>query len=374
MAFALGVNFPWVTCGHDFGPRPSAWAGARPTDWSAVERELTALRALGACVVRFWILAGGVNYPVGRDAHAIADVVPFHAPYPSRWAWARGRAHRFEPRTDPPPLPDAFLDDFTRLLAACRAAGVALLPSLFSFEIFLPILDQKGGPKSGGRGAFVLGNRTPRFFDGVLEPLLERSEAYRDAIFAWEVMNEPDWAVLPTPERGPWVSPDALAAVLLEGVRRIARRGFTATVGFANARPSWLPMPVTRELRALAERGAYLHQRHFYPREDLGMRLAPASESAITPCLLGELPTAQARRWADPELWRTECEPERYLEARLALAEQRGYVGALVWACRSDDPQTRWDARVRAQLSRAAERLGDAQGGGARRGRLPTRL
>ena len=45
-----------------------------------------------------------------------------------------------------------------------------------------------------------------------------------------------------------------------------------------------------------------------------------------------------------------------YLEARLALAKERGYVGALVWACRSADLHTRWDERVKAQVKRAAER------------------
>lgn len=352
--FVLGVNVPWVRCGHDFGPRPPAWAGAPPTDWSALARELESVRALGARVARFWILAGGVNYPVGVDPSRIADAVPFTAPFSSRRPWARERAHRLELRGDPPSLPSAFLADFERLLVACRAADVKLLPSLVSFELFARLREQAGGPRSGGRGAFVLGARTGPFYDRVLEPLLERSEPYRDALFAWEVMNEPDWAALPTPERGPWAPPEALAAFLLEGARRVARRGFRATIGFANPRPSWLPPDVLAGLRALADRGVYVHQRHFYPREDLGMRLPPAHASAVVPCLLGELPTAQAARWADPELWLTESDPERYLEARLALAKERGYEGALVWSCRGSDPQSRWSPGTRAQLRRAA--------------------
>lgn len=352
-AFVIGANFPWVTCGHDFGPRPPAWNGAPPTDWAKVRDELEGLAAIGVRVVRFWILAGGINYPVGRDPIEIAREVPFTAPYPSRWAWAKGRAFRFEPR-EAPPLPRAFLDDFAALLEACRAAGVRLIPSLLSFEMLLPIVEQKGGPKSGGRGAFVLGPLRARFLDATLEPLLEVSELDRDAIFAWEVMNEPDWPALPTRHRGPYAPPDALSAFLLEGAERIARRGFLATIGFCNARPTWLAPSAQRGLARLAASGRYLHQRHFYAREDLGMRLPPAAWSAIQPCLLGELPTAQARRWADPELWDTEADPDRYLEARIALAKERGYTGALVWAVKSDDPQTRWDDRVRAQIRRAA--------------------
>lgn len=351
----LGANYPWVTCGHDFGPRPPAWSGAGPTDWNRVRADFDELAALGLTLVRYWILAGGVNYPAGRDVLELADRVPFREPY-RRGRWAHARAFRYEPHGDPPPLPGAFLDDFARLLAACRAARVRLIPSLLSFEFFLPILEHRGGPTSGGRGAFVLGHRRRAFFDAVLEPLLDVAESYRDALFAFEVMNEPDWPALASAHREPFVPPRALADFLVDGARRIARRGFVATIGFCNARPTWLPDDARDALRALAARGAYVHQRHFYAREDLGMRLAPASASAVEPCLLGELSTAQYARWADPELWTTESEPERYLEARLALASERGYLGALVWACRSDDVHSRWDACVKAQLRRAAGR------------------
>jgi hypothetical protein len=357
MTFVLGANIPWVTCGHDFGPRPPAWRGARPTDWAALERELAALHALGLRVARFWVLAGGVNYPVGSDPTAIADVVPFDAPYPSRRHWRTAQTYRFELRGALPRLPDAFLEDFERLLEACRAADVALLPSLTSFELLGPIVSHTGGPRSGGRGSFVLGARTGPFLDAVLEPLLERCEPYRDAIFAWEVMNEPDWGALPRGVRGPWAPPDALSAFLLEGVRRIARRGFRATIGFIHARPTWLSPEHRATLQTLADRDSYVHQTHFYAREDIGMRLPRASDTAVTPCLLGELPSAQAYRWADPELWATEAEPDRYLEARLALAAERGYVGALVWSCRGTDSQTRWNASTQAQIARAARRL-----------------
>ncbi len=357
MPFVLGVNVPWITCGHDFGSRPPAWAGARATDWTALEGELRGLRALGVRVARYWILAGGVNYPVGADPHELADVVPFDAPYATRHAWRDAQTFRFALRDAPPGLPEAFLADFERLLRACRAADVALLPSLMSFELFAPIVSHPGGPASGGRGSFVLGAQMRPFFDAVLEPLLERSERYRDALFAWEVVNEPDWAALPRANRDAWVPAEALSTFLLEGVRRIARRGFRASIGFIHARPTWLPEETRHALQRLADRGEYLHQRHFYAREDLGMRLPEARESAVTPCLLGELPTAQAHRWADPELWATECEPERYLEARLALVAERGYAGALVWSCRATDPQTRWDDGTRAQLARAAVRF-----------------
>ncbi|HJL18396.1 MAG TPA: hypothetical protein RMH99_22220, partial [Sandaracinaceae bacterium LLY-WYZ-13_1] len=150
MSFSVGANFPWVTCGHDFGPRPVAWAGAPPTDWAAVEAELRALRRLGVSLVRWWLLAGGVNYPVGTPAEAVARRVPFDPPAPWWAPWRRGRRRRpalerWAPTGPPPALPRAFLDDVERLLAAAARAGVRLVPSLLSFELLLPIRDHRGG-------------------------------------------------------------------------------------------------------------------------------------------------------------------------------------------------------------------------------------
>ena len=71
MSFFVGLSHPWVRCGHDFGPRPPPWQGVGPTDWGAVEAELRRWReAAGVRWSRWWLLAGGVNYPVGRDPHA----------------------------------------------------------------------------------------------------------------------------------------------------------------------------------------------------------------------------------------------------------------------------------------------------------------
>lgn len=358
MSFVLGANYPWLRCGHDFGPRPPAWAGAGPTDWAQVRRDFEALSDLGLSVVRFWLLAGGVNYPVGRNPFAIAARVPFVDRLSRRSPWHD--AERLEPRAEPPPLPSAFLDDFARLLTICRETGVRLLPSLLSFELFFPLVAQPGGPVSGGRSAFVLGNNQSLFFDRVLEPLLDLGVAHQDALFAFEVMNEPDWPVLGLDERGPTTPALALSRFLADGATRIARRGLLGTIGFCHAHPTWLTAEASATLTQLATEGAYLHQRHFYPREDLGMRLAQADASITSPCLLGELPSAQSGRWADPELWSTESDPERYLEARIALAQERGYAGALIWGCRSEDPHSRWDARVRAQLRRAARNTSSA--------------
>ena len=340
----LGVNFPWVACGHDFGPRPPAWSGSGPTDWGAVERELVEMRALGLEVVRFWIFGGGVNLPCGVDPATIVRREGFGAGYPEdaeRWA---------APETIPP-LPRAFLDDLERLLEACDRSGVALWPSLASFEAFFPIRERKKGVTSGGRGAWL---RAPGFFDAVLEPILEVAERHRGALAAFEICNEPGWAVDrgwkggPRGAHPPWIEEGALGAWLVDGARRVARRELRASIGFVDAAVPWLPPSHRTTLRRLAGSGRYVHQTHHYPKPDGRRLLPPADRSPILPCWVGELPTSRARRWFDDGL--AEDDDDAYLGARLAHAAALGYEGALLWAARAKDRQVRWDAATRARV------------------------
>lgn len=340
----LGINFPWESCGHDFGPRPPAWAGAAPRDWDAVEAELRSLRALGLTVVRWWVFAGGVNLPVGVDPSAIADRRPLDA-WPRAEAWV--------PRAPLPPLPRAFLEDFERLLGACARAGVALWPSLVSFEIFSPHEEQAKGVSSRGRAEFLLGSRAG-FFDACLEPLLDVCESHRSAVAAFEIANEPGWALNrggldhPLGPHPPWVSRRALSEFLMEGVRRVARRHIRASIGAVRVRPRWLRWRDRWALARLADRGLYVHQLHHYPKSEQDT-LAAARQSPIRPCWVGELPTARHGRWGDPGLG--EDDPERYLEARLRLVESLDYEGALLWARRAADPQVAWGEGTRRQIA-----------------------
>lgn len=360
MSFLLGINFPWLTCGHDFGPRPPEWSNESRTDWGAVEAELRELRELGLTLIRWWVLAGGVNLPVGAPASSIATRVPFDEPWPPHLRPSVRERPRYPERWELhaalPPLPRQFLDDFEQLLEACARAEVRLVPSLVSFELFLPIEDQ-GGPTSGGRSAFVLGGQQAAFFDATLEPLLEVCERYRHALAAFEVANEPGWTLAPDGQserygpHPPWVSAPDLTEFLIDGVRRIARRDLRATIGFSVPQPRWLPPSARTTLRRIADRGAYVHQRHHYPRERTD-RLPPATDGAVQPCWLGEMPTSPAVRWPDEGL--AEGDETRFLERRLNLARERGYEAALVWASHATDQAVRWDTREKVQVRRAA--------------------
>ncbi len=343
----LGVNFPWVTCGHDFGPRPPAWAGAAPTDWARVEVELTSLAAIGITSVRWWLLGGGVNFPCGIEPSAIASRRPFGSTFPAD-------AHLWEPVSPLPPLPAAFIEDFERLLVICERAGLALWPSLCSFESFLPIEEQAGGVTSRGRGQLLLDSG---FYDSTLEPLLDACERHRGGLFAFEVINEPSWALTAGwlharfGDHPPWVSAEAMSAFVLDGVDRIARRGITATIGFLDASVPWLDVVARARLRSLAARGLYVHQHHHYPGVTGQRALPPAWRSAVQPVWIGEVSTTRHGRWRGSGL--AEDDDEAFLRRRLEHIEARGYAGALLWARHASDPHAGWDERVEAAVRAA---------------------
>lgn len=359
MSFVLGVNVPWLQCGHDFGPRPPKWAGTPRTDWRAFETDLRRLRGLGLKVARFWVLAGGVNIVPGQRTDTWARRVRFVEPWPRprRWLerWRPGGPRRWEwDRT--PTLPVSFLDDFRAIFEAADAADMQLVPSLVSFEFFFPIRQSSDGVPD--QGHIALAQRRD-FFDHYLEPLLDIAESHRPVLAAFEVMNEPDWVVRPGYRNGPygahppWWGAAPMARWLVDGVRRIARRGMRATIGFADGAAAWVPGHERGALVRYARAGRYVHQHHHYPRAD-SSRLPAASSSPIEPCWVGEMATARAEPWRDPE---AEEDSPRFLEARLRVVRARGYRGALVWSCHAADAQTDWSPAVIAQLRRvAAER------------------
>jgi hypothetical protein len=272
-------------------------------------------------------------------------------------------------------LPEPFLEDFAALCRACGNAGLKLLPSLMSFEWFQPAVRLTGDAISRGRRLFVFGReRTDEFLSATLAPLLQVSASHRDSIFAWEIMNEPDWVI----EGGPiqinrvdygilptlhWVPSTDMSRFLLEAVDRVRAAGFVASVGFGRSDLHWLSPGVRERFTDWADQGTYVHQVHHYPTFYSDYRLEDHAALPIRPCLLGEMPTGPGGtpsnlRWRDPELRMTERDPHRYLEARLELAQQRAYPAALLWACHSTDSRSAFGPDQQAQVRRfAASRL-----------------
>jgi hypothetical protein len=344
----VGINYPWLCCGWDFGAPPPGY-GQRPALAEVVERDFLRLRAAGVEIVRWFVLADGFGYGTG-----------VLAPQRDGGDFRFGAEARLEP---------ALLADFEALLALCARSQLRLLPVLVDFHWGFPGLDRHTrdaptlelwdrSPRAGAPGVrlhaararaahlpegFVKGGRadvlrdagvTARFVEHVLAPLLSVSRRHADAIYAWELINEPEWIVkrplLPRRlDRRARVEPAAMRRFLRTGLSVIADHGFTATVGFASARALRRWDSPRRPL------GLGLNQIHYYPSSLLS-RLPRAHFSNGLPCLLGELAShpAAPRPWPDLPASRQD------LAARLALARARGYTAALAWSYRATDRAT----------------------------------
>ena len=85
------------------------------------------------------------------------------------------------------------------------------------------------------------------FFDRILDPLLELSMQYLDSIYAWELINEPEWVVR---NLWPWwkrdrdrmVSRKEMKEFIAEGIRRINAKRLSDGSGSVSNPRSDLPI------------------------------------------------------------------------------------------------------------------------------------
>jgi hypothetical protein len=344
----VGINYPWLHCGWDFGPEPPGY-GPRVAR-AELRADLTRLARAGVQIVRWFVLADGFVYGTGELG-------------PQR---EKG-TFRF---TAEAALPASFVDDFASLLALCAELGLQLLPVLIDYHFAFPGLARDSEdartlslwdrtPRRGQKpslrllvarerasrlpAGYVKGGRadviadsasTGRFIERVLVPLLAASQRYEHAIYAWELINEPEWIMRRMPFEPGFRLPRAAVCRFMErGLGVIRDHGFLATVGFARARSL---RSLQGELPALA-----LNQLHYYPRGRFA-RLAPARFANGRPAILGEFATESAvlGPWPDLPAGRQD------IAARLALAREHGYQAALLWSYRARDRATLADCTL----------------------------
>ena len=341
----VGVNYPWFDYGWDFGLGPPPWRGGRQTPrWTdRVDEHLSHLRNLGITVVRWFILADGLTYGTEDTAPRLEDE--------SSSVW------RFEP----PPLDDAVIDHFEALLvrfesAASASAPLQLLPVLIDFHFcqpgVLPVqhvdplnpLATRADPgwvKQGRADAVRDPARRARFLDAVLEPLLRASARHRSAIYAWELVNEPDWITSgwhPDPLANPPIPERAMREFLEDGKQRIRAAGFKPTIGFAAAR-TLRRSGITTEI----------NQFHYYP--DGRVPLARHTFDPRFPGIIGEFATATNDVWPDLSAG------AQGIGDRLRLAEARGYPLVLPWSYLATDRHTNWSAALEREVRAFTERV-----------------
>ena len=333
----VGVNYPWVDYGWDFGVAPPSWRGHDddPRWMSVIDEDLRRFQALGVTVLRWFILADGLTYGSGTGA-------PWLDPLTGRWHFAAPR------------LSAEALGHFETLLLRIEAANqsgaepLQLLPVLIDFHFCeagaMPVtVDNAVDPdwvKGGRAEAIAEAANRQRFFDGVLDPLLRVSQAHAGAIIAWELINEPEWITSgwhPDGQSAHPVDAAAMTSFLTEGKSRIRQFAIKPTIGFAM-------IDTLRRTGITAE----INQFHHYPNGARALERHVFDPRA--PGIVGEFATAATDRW--PELPR---DRQTVLD-RLQIASSRGYPLAVPWSYRGVDRHTAWTAEVERDLMAFAGR------------------
>jgi hypothetical protein len=337
----VGVNYPWCDYGWDFGLGPPPWRGTRdePRWRDRIDEHLRHFQTLGISVVRWFVFADGLTYGVGAEAPRP------DAGAPGQW------------RFDPPHLDDRIVRHFDLLLErflAAAAAGrpaIRLLPVLIDFYFCdagtrpvtrpdpanpVEVIEDPDWVKQGRADAIVDPEKRRRFLDRALEPLLQVSRARADAIYAWELINEPDWVTTrwhPNPLARPPVPEAAMRAFIDEGKQQVRAAGFKPTIGFAST-------GLLQRSRITAE----INQFHYYP--DGGLQLGPHRFDPGFPEIIGECATATTDVWPDLP------SDEQGILHRLKVARDRGYPLTILWSFLARDRHTAWSDAVEQDIAR----------------------
>jgi hypothetical protein len=334
----VGLNYPWRDYGWDFGFGPPTWRGSRmaPRWYDDIDQHLDRFHELGITVVRWFILADGLTYGTAGDAPR-ADM--------ETGGW----------RFDPPSLSAAILDHFDELLrrfASVRDAhsSMQLLPVLIDFLFCEPGTTPVAKPdptnplttvpdtdwvKQGRADVITDANKRRTFLDEVLDPLLRLSQRNHGVIYAWELINEPDWITIgwhSGHQTNATIDDASMRAFLDEGSERIRRAGFKPTIGFAS-------LKTLRRSNITVE----INQFHHYPA---GRRvLERHTFDSRFPGIIGEFATATTDRW--PELAST----GQSVLNRLRLADAHGYPLAIPWSFLARDRHTSWSSAVEREVA-----------------------
>lgn len=294
-AFLLGVNYPWVNYGQDFGRGPGDARGVSTADTrKTVAADFEKIQVSGVALVRWFLLCDG------RSGFSVKNGIP----------------------TGPD---DVLFADVAAALELAQQFGLKICFSVLDF----PWMQNRGDAAKSLPNQNVLKFPAGReaLLERVLIPLFQEFRAH-PALFAWEVANEPEWAIRefrPSPQAAMHFADfNAFAREVADAVHEFSKA--RATLG--SARLLWF--------RAWSDLPLDFQQAHYFPdaerdqKTDLAaqLRALEPEEAFERPLWLGALPAH------DPNT------PAYTLQGALDACRAAGLAGAWVWRWRKPEPDS----------------------------------
>jgi hypothetical protein len=180
--FMYGMNYAWHHFGGDFGGIPAWNQLGVAANAEAVSADLADLRAHGSSALRWWV------FPDLRGDGVIVD--------------ASGTATG---------LGSTVTADLTRALELAAEHDVYLMLTLFSFDGFRPTRNDSGIVIPSLEPMVTDATQRAALLESVVRPFARAAQAspHRERLIAWDVINEPEWAMTgPSPYGDEVYDPD----------------------------------------------------------------------------------------------------------------------------------------------------------------------
>jgi hypothetical protein len=213
-----------------------------------------------------------------------------------------------------PLRPDEFL--FADVRAALQLAESNELKLCFSLIDYLWLQDKTGKP-AGHPNEQVLQFAAGReaFLQRILIPMFREFREH-PALFAWEIANEPEWAIREFHRQAGAKMHYADFRAFAEEIAQAAHEFAAVPVTLGSASVAWV--------RAWSELGLDFYQAHYYPVQDPSGKSGLARQLACMPPLdkplwLGELPAAD------------DAASGYSMKQALSECHDSGLLGAAVW-------------------------------------------
>jgi hypothetical protein len=163
-----GINYAWHSFGADFGGIPQWNQPGVSANVAVHETKLADMKAHGVSVIRWWVL------PDFRSA-----------------------AVTFGANDTPSGLGGSTLADLDKALELAAKHDVYLMLCLFSFDGFRPTGDDAGILVRGMKPIAIDAAKRQALMNNVVRPFARAAEAspHRARLVAWDVINEPEWAI-----------------------------------------------------------------------------------------------------------------------------------------------------------------------------------